>query len=89
MDPLTRRRSPGWVRALSVRDLHRIAYRLQHQRESADLSDRQEWLWDALISELEYRWRSEERFLFRCTCQLCVAPFPYFDELSDADDASG
>jgi hypothetical protein len=45
------------------------------QRTSQDLSDAQEWLWDAVVSELEYRHRQAPP-LKRCSCLLCLAPFP-------------
>jgi hypothetical protein len=72
----TRRRSPGWVRAYHSRGLHALAFRLMDLRRSADLSERQEWLWDAVISELEYRRRTHPRPAWACACQLCVPPFP-------------
>ena len=71
-----RRRSPGWVRALSDRDVHAIAGRFARQRVSADLTERQEWLWDACISELEYRRRTTRPLWRSCSCYLCVPPFP-------------
>jgi hypothetical protein len=42
---------------------------------TTDLSESQEWLWRAVISELEYRWRTTSG-LQRCSCMLCVPPFP-------------
>lgn len=77
-DP-ARRRSPLWVRQLPSRTLHGIAGRFQRQRASADLTAAQEWLWDALISELEYRHRTTRPAWQRCSCALCVAPFPEVD----------
>jgi len=71
-----RRRSPLWVQALSSRELHAIAFRFQYERQEADLSAAQEWLWDALISELEWRHRNEMGKLYQCCCELCVQPFP-------------
>ncbi len=72
----TRRRSPGWIRAYSTASLHGLVGRLHRQRTGENLSDAQEWLWDACLSELEYRWRREPRVLRRCSCMFCVPPFP-------------
>lgn len=74
--PLTRRRSPGWIRAYSSRSLHGLAMRLMNLRSGEDLSDAQEWLWDAVISELEYRRRRDLGRVRACSCMLCVPPFP-------------
>lgn len=71
----TRRRSPKWVRELDTRQLHGIATRLHYDRVGMDLSERQEWLWDSLISELEYRHRSSRPRGTACSCWLCVPPF--------------
>lgn len=71
-----RRRSPQWVRDLSERELHQVAFRLHHERTEADLSRGQEWLWEALVSELEYRRRRARWPERRCSCELCFAPFP-------------
>jgi len=71
------RRSPLWVRECDDRELHQIAFRLQHEREVDVLSDAQEWLFDALVSELEYR-RSNARWPERrCSCSLCFGPFDF------------
>lgn len=70
-----RRRSPGWVRALGDRQLHGVAMHLLNEQTQADLSERQEWLWDALMSELEYRRRQTKPWWRRCSCELCVGPF--------------
>lgn len=82
-DDPTRRRSPGWVRQWSLRDLHAVALRLNHERTQHDLSARQERFWDGLVSELEYRRRYGVRNGLRnvCHCELCFAPF---DEYEDA-----
>lgn len=76
MNPATRRRSPGWIRAYSSTSLHGLALRLMNLRTSEDLSDAQEWLWDAVISELEYRRRRARGSLQACSCMLCIPPFP-------------
>lgn len=74
-DDLTRRRSPGWVRAYSSPALHGLALRLMNLRRGENLSDAQEWLWDAVISELEYRRRRALGTVKACSCMLCVPPF--------------
>lgn len=71
-----RRRSPGWVRAYHDRALHGLAFRLIREQRTRDLSAHQEWLLDAIISELEYRRRHSPRPAWACSCSLCVPPFP-------------
>lgn len=74
---MVRRRSPQWVRAMSSQQLHSIGGKLQRERfEGGGISDRQEALWDAVISELEYRRRRSKSIWDTCSCQLCVSPFP-------------
>jgi hypothetical protein len=70
------------VRSMSDRELHQVGFRFQHERAEAGLTERQEWLWDAIISELEWR-RSVTRWPeSRCSCELCWGPFdPQLDEL--------
>jgi len=75
-DDATRRRSPQWIRDTDGRTLHGIALRLMHVDQDQGLTEGQEWLWAALISELEYRWRHPGRNEGRCVCMLCIAPFP-------------
>ncbi len=70
-----RRRSPLWVRDMPSNSLHGLALRLMRDGESEDLSDAQEWLWSACISELEYRHRSAPKGEQRCACMLCIPPF--------------
>lgn len=70
-----RRRSPAWLRRRSRDELHAMAHYLLRYQEGADLSEPQEWLWDALISELEYRWRNTKPAWRRCPCGLCHPPF--------------
>lgn len=70
-----RRRSPRWVRESSSETLHAIAHRFLNMQESVDLTERQEWLWNALVSELEYRWRTTRPSWQRCACGLCRPPF--------------
>jgi len=61
---------------MTLRELHGLAGRFARDRRSVDLSAAQEWLWDALISELEYRRRTTRPSWQRCSCELCVPPFP-------------
>lgn len=48
-------------------------------RTSEGISDAQEWLWDAVISELEYRRRRDRGRIVACSCMLCIPPFPDVD----------
>lgn len=79
--PLHRRRAPLWVRDMSSREIHGICFRLNHERREDVLSDPQEWLWDACVSELEYRRRQARWPDHRCSCELCIDPFD--PQLSD------
>lgn len=80
-----RRRSPLWVREMSSRELHAIAFRFNYDRMTDVLSDPQEWLYDALVSELEWR-RSRARWPeHRCSCEICWGPFDF----PTSDDSSG
>lgn len=71
-----RRRSPQWVRALRSDVLHAIAGRFHRAQRGEDLTAAQEWLWAAVISELEYRHRHPAKWGPRCWCDFCVEPFP-------------
>lgn len=73
--PAARRRSPGYVRAWSSPAIHGVVAKMNRQRMSADLSDAQEWLWEACISELEYRRRTTRPAWRACACQFCFDPF--------------
>ena len=71
LDPV-RRRSPGYIRVMSDGALHGIACRLRLERSQDGCTSHQEWLWDAVISELEYRWRKHtDDPLKRCWCEFC------------------
>lgn len=74
-----RRRSPQWVRDTDLRTLHGIAFRLMEVSRTVDLTEGQEWLWAALVSELEYRFRHPGPGERRCACMMCVPPFPDAD----------
>jgi hypothetical protein len=76
VDP-ARRRSPQWVRDMEDRELHAVAFRLQHERMQAGLTDAQEWLFDALVSELEFRRRRATWPSRKCSCELCIGPFEF------------
>lgn len=75
LDEPRRRRSPGWVRALDNRQLHGLAGRLDREQRQRDPSAGQEWLWGAVLSELEYRWRHPRGGELRCSCEWCISPF--------------
>lgn len=79
MEEPTRRRTPGWVREMTSQDLHAIATRFNHQRTKEDLSDKQEWFYDAIVSELEYRRRHARPSWSACSCYLCFGPFDFED----------
>lgn len=82
-----RRRSPLWVREMSDRELHAIGFRFNHDRQGQDLTDRQEWLWDRVINELEHRRRTCRPSWMACSCELCFSPFEF--PISDEDDGAG
>lgn len=87
---MLRRRSPAWLRDLPDRQVHGIAGRLALLRPNG-LTSRQEWLWDACISELEYRRRHHTRngtVLAACSCWLCI-PTDYILDPGDLDVPEG
>lgn len=57
------------------RDIHGIMGTFDRQRTGADLSDAQEWLYDACGSELEYRRRQTRPIWRACACRYCIPPF--------------
>lgn len=74
---MTTRRSTivAWLAEQPSRALHGIAFRLNHDRQRADLSERQEWFYGLVVSELELR-RGQARWPEkRCSCELCLSPF--------------
>lgn len=75
-----RRRSPAYVRQWSSPALHAVAMKMNRQRTGEDLTDAQEWLYDAIVSELEYRRRRARPMWRACSCMLCIPPFPEGDE---------
>jgi len=71
---LVRRRSPGWVRALSDGALHGICWRLHREFTQDALTPAQDWLLTCVIEELGYRRRHAERVagsLSACHCAMC------------------
>ena len=58
------------------RDLHGILGTFDRKRTGQDLSDGQEWLYDACVSELEYRRRTCRPIWRACACRYCIPPFP-------------
>lgn len=66
---------PLWVRETSSEQLHGIAGRMLQLQRAYDLSPAQEWLWDHLIAELEWRSRTTRPGWRRCSCALCIPPF--------------
>lgn len=56
--------------------LHGLAIKLQRSAQIEDWSRGQEYLWGLVIAELEHRWLSTPPGGRRCSCELCVPPFP-------------
>lgn len=71
---VVRRRSPFWIREMRWEALHRLGGRLINLWHTDGLSGRQVAVWDAVVSELDYRNRRRLP-QDRCTCQLCMSPF--------------
>lgn len=67
------RLAPGWVQSMPDRELHSVAGRLLRESRDADLSDRQDWLLDRLLGDLQWR-RSKALWDRRwpCSCWLCM-----------------
>lgn len=75
--PETRRRAPYWVRAFSDTALHGLAGKLCREEQHGDPSERQVWLLDVAMNELEYRARRDRRHgITPCACRFCCEPFP-------------
>lgn len=73
--PTRRRKSPQYVREMTRAQLHGTAMKFQRQRQNDGLSASQEWLWDAIISELEWRHLHQLDGQERCFCELCWVPY--------------
>lgn len=69
-----RRRSPSWVREWPSKAIHAVLGRFDRMRRTQDLSDAQEWLYDACISELQYRRRIARPTWTACSCWYCFEP---------------
>ena len=72
-----RRTAPAWVQASTSEALHGIAGRFARQRAAEGLSGAQEWLWDQVIGDLEWRYYAEVLPRDRCTCAFCTPPDPF------------
>lgn len=71
----SRRRAPRWVRDSPSATLHAIAWRFLNLQTSQDLTERQEWLWNVLVDELEFRAATARPAWQACRCALCRPPF--------------
>lgn len=69
-------------------ELHGIVGALRRQWMEGGISERQEWLWGACVSELEYRWRVTRPGRDRCSCEFCIPPF-LDEDPTDATVSSG
>jgi len=63
------------VRQTPSRELHAILGKFDRTRRAADLTERQEWLWDQAVAELEHRRRTCRPMWLACSCKYCVPPF--------------
>lgn len=69
-----RRRSPFWIRQMTSQDLHALALAVRNRQQHRDLTLKECWLFDTIISELEYRARNWKTGWRWCTCELCTPP---------------
>jgi hypothetical protein len=79
-----------YVAEWSSRALHGTAMMMNRLRMEQDLSERQEWLYDRIIDELEWRFVEDIRLRpwSACSCSLCFAPFPSYELGYESDDGS-
>jgi len=72
----------------SSRTLHAVAMLFNRERAERDLSERQEWLYDRIVEELEWRWLEDIRVRpwAACSCLLCFSPFPTADPDDEGDE---
>lgn len=70
------RHAPYWVRQLGSSQLHGLALKLRNSFWAGDASLKQEWLFDVVCNELEWRSARPGRGYRRCVCELCMPPFP-------------
>lgn len=68
-------RAPGWVRAMTDRELHAVGGRFVREQQEKDLTGGQEWLLDQVLLELDRRRRRTRPGWQKCSCALCFAPF--------------
>jgi len=61
----------GDIRLIDDRRLHGIVGKLLKDQDVADLTSRQEWLFEQCVLELERRWRALPAGQ-RCSCEYCV-----------------
>ena len=69
------RHAPTWVQDLSSQEAHSIVGSFDRQRCEKDLTDRQEWLYDVIVADLEWRRANTYPVWRSCSCRYCVAPF--------------
>ena len=60
---------------MTSREIHGLAFRLQREGMQEPLTEPQEWLWESLMHELEWRRRNTRWPQKRCSCELCWDPF--------------
>lgn len=71
-----RGRRSQWLRDQESRDLHAIALHLRNLFWEGRSSERQDWLFDNVVAELEWRHDHTRPVYLRCECELCHHPFP-------------
>lgn len=79
------RRSPHYVRDMESRTIHALYAKFAREFAVSEPSEAQLWLWDALQSELWFRWRRAESPLLRCHCEYCWPPPCAHAALTPAD----
>lgn len=72
-----RRTAPGWVRSMDQVSLHGLAGKLRREWWAGEASQRQDWLLEQVLAELEWRSARPGRGFRRCVCELCMPPFPW------------
>lgn len=68
-------RTRSYVSQWSSPALHAVAGKMNRERQGADLTPSQEWLFDAIVAELEQRRRRARPIWSSCSCYLCLPPF--------------
>lgn len=74
-------RRPRWAKSRAMRSdvMHSICGLWERLRleGGGELTTRQEWMWDQMIGELEWRsWNLRQAGLLGCLCRFCEPPFP-------------